>query len=368
MNKTPLITTIIPTFNRANLLKLAIASVQNQTFRDLQILVLDNSSLDDTPDVVALLSKEDSRIKYHRHSTNIGPGPNIKCGYEHVDTPFFSILSDDDVLLPEFYERAYLLMIKYPQAGVAAGQMIFVKTSGFISSVSCVHSDLEEYYPVGKGLTSLAKGNFPGWTASLFRKSSVETIGGLNNHTLMDAELVLNMILHHSFVAFKYPCAVFVCADLNPENEGKIQLFSRERAELIRTYQSQDNLSQSNRDIVSQALVSNDQKVLFRWFVKALIFKDWNLASIVQNKIIQSYGRSFRAGFYKYVIVACKSFFVFYYLFYFSYRLARIAKDVANNCRYRKYRSYVNYCVRLYKSRFRADWFKKLRKEKFDSF
>lgn len=368
MNKTPLITTIIPTYNRANLLKFAIASVQNQTFHDLQILVLDNFSTDNTANVVSLLSKKDSRIKYHRHSTNIGPGANLKYGYDQVDTPFFSILADDDVLLPEFYERAYRLLTKYPQAGVSAGQMIFIKTNGSISSVSCINSGSEEYYPVGHGLTSLGKGNFPGWTASLFRKSSVESIGGLNNHTIMDAELVLNMIIHHSFVVFKYPCAIFVCADLNPENEAKIQLFSKERAELIRTYQNQANLSEASKNIVTQALVSNDQQVFFRWFIKALIFKDWNLADIVRNKIVLTYGKSFKSDLYKHVIVACKNIFIVHYLFLIAYKFAKLTKDVANNYRYRKYRSYVNYCAQLYYSKFGENWFKKIRKEKFESF
>src|SRR5579863_6759827 len=116
MRNSPLITTVIPTFNRANLLKLAIASVQSQTFRDFQILVLDNASSDNTANFVSLLSEQDSRIKYHRHSTNIGAAANFKYGYEQVNTPFFSFLSDDDVLLPGFYERAYQLLTKYPEA------------------------------------------------------------------------------------------------------------------------------------------------------------------------------------------------------------------------------------------------------------
>src|SRR5437016_10001362 len=99
----PLIATIIPTYRRPKLLQRAIRSVLNQTYPHVQIRVYDNSSGDETASVVAELAKKDPRVKYHCHSQNIGSFKNFEYGLKQVDTEWFSILSDDDLILPEFY-------------------------------------------------------------------------------------------------------------------------------------------------------------------------------------------------------------------------------------------------------------------------
>ncbi|MGH9450712.1 MAG: hypothetical protein ACRD11_09230, partial [Terriglobia bacterium] len=66
------------------------------------------------------LAKEDSRVQYHCHPENIGSLPNFIYGAERVETPFFSFLSDDDLLLPAFYETALAGFEKYPEAFLSA--------------------------------------------------------------------------------------------------------------------------------------------------------------------------------------------------------------------------------------------------------
>jgi|GEM_PF-4090006 len=104
MNDTakPLITTIIPTYRRPKLLRRAISSVLNQTYPHFQVCVYDNASGDETASVVAELSKEDPRVKYHCHAENIGATENFIYGMEHVEIPFFTLLSDDDLIFPNF--------------------------------------------------------------------------------------------------------------------------------------------------------------------------------------------------------------------------------------------------------------------------
>ena len=66
----PLVSVVIPTHERAQLLKRAIQSVLDQTYDKLDILVVDDASLDNTREVVE--SFGDSRIRYFRHKTNKG--------------------------------------------------------------------------------------------------------------------------------------------------------------------------------------------------------------------------------------------------------------------------------------------------------
>src|SRR6516165_1449212 len=97
------ITTVIPTFRRPTLLGRAIRSVLRQTNRDCAVTVFDNASGDETRDVVAAIAAEDPRVSYHCQSRNVGIVANFISAMQSVQSPYFSVLSDDDVLFPEFF-------------------------------------------------------------------------------------------------------------------------------------------------------------------------------------------------------------------------------------------------------------------------
>jgi len=70
--KWPLVSVIIPVFNRESTITRAIASVQRQTYKNIQILVIDDGSSDATVDVVRRLTERDQRVTLLRHSSNQG--------------------------------------------------------------------------------------------------------------------------------------------------------------------------------------------------------------------------------------------------------------------------------------------------------
>ena len=122
------ITTVIPTYRRPQLLRRAVLSVLNQTYPHVLVCVYDNASGDDTENVVMDMMKKDARIRYYRHPENIGSYPNFNYGIRHVQTPFFSLLSDDDLLAPQFYEETMKAFQLYPQAMMACMPTLVVDT------------------------------------------------------------------------------------------------------------------------------------------------------------------------------------------------------------------------------------------------
>ncbi len=97
----PKISVIIATFKRPALLKKAIKSVQEQDFKDLEIIVSDDHSNDGTAELVAQMSQKDERIKYTLNSRyKQGPNGNKNNGLDHANGEFISFLDDDDELLP----------------------------------------------------------------------------------------------------------------------------------------------------------------------------------------------------------------------------------------------------------------------------
>lgn len=114
----PLITVVIPTYNRAGLLRGAITSVLDQTFSNFLLLVSDNASTDGTRALVEGL--EDPRIRYYRQPSNIGMLGNFRTAIYGVQTPLVAVLSDDDLYLPSHLQNAVAALGAYPQAAYYA--------------------------------------------------------------------------------------------------------------------------------------------------------------------------------------------------------------------------------------------------------
>lgn len=96
----PRLTIAIPTFNRADLLGRAIESALAQTSREIEILVSDNGSVDDTPAVIARYAGRGLRT--FRHEKTMSAARNGEFLINQAQGEFFVGLSDDDFLLPEF--------------------------------------------------------------------------------------------------------------------------------------------------------------------------------------------------------------------------------------------------------------------------
>lgn len=111
MDNQPLVSIIIPTYNRAEYLKQAIESVLVQTYTNFELLILDNCSPDNTPDVVKQFN--DPRIKYIRHQCNIRGAANWSYGIYWAKGKYISILGDDDWYLPEFISKRVDTFNKY---------------------------------------------------------------------------------------------------------------------------------------------------------------------------------------------------------------------------------------------------------------
>ena len=97
-------TVIIPTRNRANTLRYALLTCTAQAYEDLEIIVSDNCSDDDTEAVVR--SVNDPRVRYLKAPRRISMRANWEFALSHVSEGFVGLIGDDDGLLPDAIERA----------------------------------------------------------------------------------------------------------------------------------------------------------------------------------------------------------------------------------------------------------------------
>jgi glycosyltransferase involved in cell wall biosynthesis len=94
-----LVSVVIPTYNRPELLKRALSSAINQTYPKLEVIVVDDASSEDVEPIIARF--DDPRIKFMRHQKNRGATAARNTGIEHSQGRYLSFLDDDDEWSPD---------------------------------------------------------------------------------------------------------------------------------------------------------------------------------------------------------------------------------------------------------------------------
>lgn len=115
-----LVSVCIPTFNAARQLPDSLGSALRQTHPNLEILIFDNASSDDTESVVKKLSADDLRIRYFRHSSNVGMSRNFSACIGQAAGQYIKFICADDVLEPECVERMVQVMSTHPEVSLVA--------------------------------------------------------------------------------------------------------------------------------------------------------------------------------------------------------------------------------------------------------
>jgi glycosyltransferase involved in cell wall biosynthesis len=101
----PLVSVLIPTFNRPHFFRLALDSVLQQTYKNIEIVITDNSTNDETYNLIQPYLQLYPSIKYHRNPKNIGPVLNFLKAYEISSGEYVNFLMDDDLFHPYKIEK-----------------------------------------------------------------------------------------------------------------------------------------------------------------------------------------------------------------------------------------------------------------------
>ncbi len=113
----------MPCYNYARFLPPCLNSILSQHV-DLRVLVLDDCSSDNTPDVASSFARSDPRIEYRRHEANIGHIQTYNEGLEWSSGDLTLLMSADDMLTPGSLERAATFMEQNPSAGMVYGRVV----------------------------------------------------------------------------------------------------------------------------------------------------------------------------------------------------------------------------------------------------
>lgn len=126
----PSIDVIVPCYRYGRYLEQCVRSVLTQNVASLRVLVLDDASPDETPEVASALARSDGRVSVVRHPTNVGHIATYNEGFDWVAAKYALLLSADDYLLPGALARAIDLLEANASVGFVFGNFVTVDPSG----------------------------------------------------------------------------------------------------------------------------------------------------------------------------------------------------------------------------------------------
>ena len=219
--KNPTVSVIIPTYNRAHLIGRAIQSVLNQTYRDFEIIVVDDGSTDNTEEVIKSFS--DERIRYIKHKENKGAAAARNTGIKTARGKFIAFQDSDDEWLPEKLEKQMKVFeTAPPEVGIVYtgfwrfenNKKIYIPFSWVKQKEGNIHEEL-------------LKGNFIGTPAALVRKECFEKAGMFDEKLpgLEDWELFIRLSKYYNFKCVDEPLLVsyYTSNSISANNEAYIK-------------------------------------------------------------------------------------------------------------------------------------------------
>ncbi|MCY2974887.1 MAG: glycosyltransferase family 2 protein [Planctomycetota bacterium] len=114
----PKISVCIPTYNSAKFIQPCLESVLNQTLTDIEVIVSDNASTDDTTAIIESIN--DSRIQLYRQTQNIGSCENFNFAISEAKSSLVKSFCSDDIMIPNLLDRQKEIMDAYSHVGIVS--------------------------------------------------------------------------------------------------------------------------------------------------------------------------------------------------------------------------------------------------------
>ncbi|OGZ27135.1 MAG: hypothetical protein A2365_00500 [Candidatus Nealsonbacteria bacterium RIFOXYB1_FULL_40_15] len=172
---TPLVSIIISTCNRANYLKKAVASILGQTYKNIELIIVDNGSSDGTAELAKNLNCRKKYIFNEPDSFSRGASSNI--GIKNSSGKYIARLDDDDWWSdPKKLEKQVLFLENNPEYVLTGGGMIVLDKKG-AEAFRCFFPETDEMIK-----SSLIFDNLFSHGTIVFRKDKADEVGGYKEH------------------------------------------------------------------------------------------------------------------------------------------------------------------------------------------
>jgi glycosyltransferase involved in cell wall biosynthesis len=129
--KKPLVSVLMPNYNCENYLPEAIESILNQTYRNFEFIIVDDSSTDNSWKIIQDYVKKDKRIRAFRNEKNSGVTVTLNNGLKHCKGEFIARMDSDDFVSSSRFERQ-ISLLERKNADICSTNLCFVSSNGAI--------------------------------------------------------------------------------------------------------------------------------------------------------------------------------------------------------------------------------------------
>lgn len=183
----PLISIIIPFYNVEDYLEEAVESVRRQSYRNWQLILVDDGSVDQSAVIACALTRRDpERIVCVSHPLNINQGASAarNLGLKKADGEYMAFLDADDLWVPDKLEHQVNLLNRFPDTEMICGASLYWSSwqeggaPDRVIQVGCRQNFLFDPPRLLDVLYPLRRGHAPSMNGLLIRRSTVERVGG----------------------------------------------------------------------------------------------------------------------------------------------------------------------------------------------
>lgn len=185
----PLVSIILPTYNRAGLISNAIESVLAQAFKNWELIIWIDGATDNTEEIVN--SYNDKRIKIYKDE-NHGMSYALNCAIKTTESEYIAFLDDDDRWLNKKLLTQIKVLENHPGIDMIFGDFLnidkengkeslgFTQNSHILEELKYVKVDENAFLITENLLLCLAKNNFIAFDTVVIRKTTIEKVGIFN--------------------------------------------------------------------------------------------------------------------------------------------------------------------------------------------
>lgn len=136
MNKqnksSPLISVVLPVYNASRYIEKAVRSIQKQTYRNIEIICVDDASTDHSYKIIRILSSNDKRIKAYRLKNHSGASVTANIAIQKAKGKFIARMDADDIMLRDRLKKQENFLIANPEIIAVGGQCNRIDEHGHI--------------------------------------------------------------------------------------------------------------------------------------------------------------------------------------------------------------------------------------------
>ncbi|MDD5079043.1 MAG: glycosyltransferase [Candidatus Omnitrophica bacterium] len=198
----PTLSVVMSNYNHAKYIAEALEAVLSQSFKPIEVIVIDDASTDNSIEIIGGIIRNSSVVKFVKNVKNVGGIYNVNKFLNLIKGDYFYSAAADDKILPGFFEKSMELLARYPQAGFCSTRTLCIDAEGRNKGVLYVPAILNKggFISPEKTLALFYRhGTWMQGNTVIFRKRALIDSGGFipELHSFCDGFM-------HQVIAAKY--------------------------------------------------------------------------------------------------------------------------------------------------------------------